>query len=299
MKLVVGGCGFIGSALVKSLAAAGAPVAVVDNLVNGNEDVLTGTGAKFHNVDIRNRKELLALPGHFDEIYHMAANYSVKLSNENPSFDFDENVNGTFNVLELARKHDAKVVLASSSTVYGVGKAPLKESSPCEPISFYGVSKLAGERYCQAYSKVYGLKTAALRYFNVYGPLTNHGVMYDFMKKLEKNPKELEILGTGAQVKDYVYIEDAVGATLVAMKNAREFEAYNVGTGRGTTTRHIAELVSKNLGLSPKFKFTGGISWSGDVELSISSIAKLRRLGWQPKVPIEDGVSAVVSSHKA
>ncbi|MEM0475580.1 MAG: NAD-dependent epimerase/dehydratase family protein, partial [Candidatus Norongarragalinales archaeon] len=212
---------------------------------------------------------------------------------------FDVNVSGTLNVLEASRKNDVqRLVFASSSVVYGdAARIPTPETAPLAPISVYGASKAAGEAYCMAFAESYGLHCIALRYANIFGPPSRHGVMSDFVARLKKNPRQLKILGDGRQSKSYLYVDDAVEATLVAGRKSRKnFDAFNVGSSKKTTVREIARLVCEALGVSPLFSFTGGSrGWIGDVRTMLLDTRKLRRLGWREKTPLRVGVEKYVS----
>lgn len=171
---------------------------------------------------------------------------------------------------------------------------PTPENCTLAPISNYGAEKAAGESYCSSYSHLYGMKTASLRYFNIYGPRSRKGMMFDFLKKLQKGPVELEILGAGEQKKDYLYVEDALDATLIAAsKGELRGEAYNVGSGESYTVKEIAQKLFRILGVDPKVRCTGGLSWRGDVQRTHADISRLKVLGFQQKVGIDEGLGEV------
>jgi len=204
MKTVItGGAGFIGSHLVDALVKEGHEVIVIDNYLSGLS--LKNEKAKYIDKDITKDDIIEDLKG-TESVFHLAADPNVKTSAENPSESFKLNTIGTFNVLEACRKADVKqIVFTSTSTVYGEAKViPTPEDYPCEPISNYGASKLAGEAYLSSYSHSYGIKGTSLRYANIFGERSNHGVIFDFFHKLKKNPDKLEILGDGKQEKSYL-----------------------------------------------------------------------------------------------
>jgi len=301
--LVTGAAGFIGSHLVERLRSMGLEVAGIDNFINGYEENLAAFkgdhGFKLIRGDILNPKDLSKACGGVDSVIHMAAQPSVAKSAENPIEDFEVNAAGTLNLLECARKSDVRtVIFASSSTVYGESELPTPEEHPLRPISNYGASKAAAEAYCSSYNSLYGLKTASLRYFNIYGPRSRKGVMFDLLEKLRKDRKKLEVLGTGDQKKDYLYIDDAVDATLrVAEKGKLAGETYNVGSGMAYTLKRLAHLLLNILGLSSKIKilYKGGLSWPGDVQRTQANVSKLRGLGFNPKVGLDQGMRAFVN----
>jgi len=301
--LVTGAAGFIGSHLAERLRSMGLEVVGIDNFSNGHEKNLASIkrSPDFRLIrgDILDTKDLSRACDGVDSVIHMVAQPSVARSTENPMEDFEVNAVGTLNVLECARKVDANVVLlASSSTVYGNAELPTSEDHPIRPISNYGASKAAAEVYCSSYSSLYGIRTASVRYFNIYGPRSRKGVMFDLLKKLRKDRKKLEVLGTGNQKKDYLYIDDAVDATLlVAEKGKLAGEAYNVGSGKAYTVKELTQLLLNILGLSGKTKilYKGGFSWPGDVQKTRADISKLRGLGFNPKVELDQGMRAFVN----
>lgn len=305
--LITGAAGFIGSCLAERLRSLGFEVVGLDNFSNGFMENLSALkknrGFELVRGDILNPKDLSKVRGRVDSVVHMAAQSSVARSTEDPVRDFELNVQGTLNVLEWARKADHRVVLfASSSTVYGDAALPTPEDHPLRPISNYGASKAAAEVYCRSYASLYGLKTASLRYFNIFGPRSRKGVMFDFIKKLRTNNRRLEVLGTGNQSKDYLYIDDVIDATLlVASKGKLEGEVYNVGSGKAYTVKELAELMLKILGLKGKTKliYKGGLSWPGDVQKTRADISKVKALGFKPKVGLEQGLRAFVDWYGA
>jgi len=305
--LVTGAAGFIGSHLVERLRSMGLEVVGIDNFVNGYEENLSALkedrGFRLMRGDILNLKHLSRACEGVDSVIHMAAQPSVARSAEDPVEDFEVNAAGTLNVLECARKGDVRAVLfASSSTVYGEAKLPTSEDHPLRPISNYGASKAAAEVYCSSYSSLYGLRTASLRYFNIYGPRSRKGVMFDLLEKLRRDRERLEVLGTGKQEKDYLYIDDAVDATLlVAEKGRLRGEAYNVGSGVAYTVRELAMSLLRILGLGGRTKVIckGGLSWPGDVQRTRADISKLGKLGFAPKVELERGMRTFVDWYQS
>ncbi|MDI9644457.1 MAG: GDP-mannose 4,6-dehydratase [Candidatus Verstraetearchaeota archaeon] len=296
--LVTGGAGFIGASLLERLIENGANVRVLDNLSTGDfvniSRLLRSGGATMIKGDIRDFKTVKEAASGCELIYHLAAQSSVPRSTEDPALDLEVNVNGTHNVLAAAREAGAKVVFASSSVVYGVPRrVPTPEGEPLTPHSFYGASKAAAEDYCRLYSELFGTPTVILRLFNIYGPGTSKGLMFDLYRKLLRDRRRLEVLGSGLQKKDYLYIDDAVAAFLMASEKAAfEGEAYNIGLGESYTVLQIAEMIFEELGLEgvqvvPK----GGTSWAGDVELTQPDVTKAElELGWKAKVGIKEGI---------
>jgi len=296
--LVTGAAGFIGSHLAERLRSMGLEVTGIDNFSNGYEENLAALkedkGFKLIRGDILNLDDLSKACEGVDSIFHMAAQSSVARSTEDPIHDFELNTASTLNVLECARKADVETILfASSSTVYGDAPVPTPEEHPLRPISNYGASKAAAEAYCHSYSSLYGIRTASLRYYNVYGPRSRKGVMFDLLEKLKRNEKKLEVLGTGRQSKDYLYIDDAIDATLlVAGRGKLKGEAYNVGSGKSYSVRELTNRLLKLLGLSGVTKtfYKGGLSWPGDVQKTQADISRLKRLGFKPRIELDEGL---------
>lgn len=290
MIVVTGGAGFIGSHLVDALAENN-EVTVIDNLSSGKKENIN-TKAQFLEQDIRNDPALSGA----ETVFHLAADPNVKTSAETPETTFDMNVKGTFSVLESCRKNDVKhIVFASTSTVYGEASPPTSEDHPCRPISNYGASKLAGEAFISSYCSTYGMKGTIMRFANIFGERSNHGVMFDFYHKLKKNPEHMEILGDGKQDKSYLYVSDAVSAVLLAWQKTKSCDVFNVGSTETANVDRIANLVAKNMGLSPSFAYTGTRQgWKGDVPAMLLDCSRLRSLGWNHGISFEEGVERYI-----
>jgi len=295
--LVTGVAGFIGGHLAGRLRSIGLEIVGMDNFSNGLVENLADVKGyrKFKLIrgDVLNPRDLSGACNGADSIFHLAANPSVPKSAELPIWDFEQNAVATLRVLEEARKNDSSVVFASSSTVYGEAALPTPEDHPLNPISNYGSSKVTGETYCGSYSSLYGMKAVSLRYYNIYGPRTRKGVMFDFFKKLQADASRLEVLGTGNQEKDYVHIDDALdGALLAVAKGAMEGERYNVGLGKSYTVKQLVAKILNELGLAGRTKvsYKGGLSWPGDVQRTRPDISKIKKLGFSPKIGINEGL---------
>jgi len=300
--LVTGGAGFIGSHLVDSLLKLGYEVRVVDNLSSGFIENLKQHFGKscfeFIKGDLKDREVCKKAVEDVKIVFHLAANPEVRVSVTEPKIHFNENVLVTFNLLEACRQEGSvkKFIFASSSTVYGDAEVfPTPEEHVLKPISVYGASKAACEVLICSYAYLYGFKAAAVRYANIVGPRLRHGVIYDFIMKLKRDPNVLEVLGDGTQRKSYLYISDAIEATLLITDKLKEnFEAYNVGNEDWVTVSEIAQIVSSVLGLKPKIVFTGGTpdgrGWPGDVKFMLLSIEKIKRLGWKPKYSSREAI---------
>ncbi len=289
--LVTGGCGFIGSHLVDRLIENGEEVSVIDR---NHELDYKNPKAKYFKRDIVT-DELDECFEEVETVFHLAADPMVNLSATNPNISFEDNVIGTFRLLESCRKADVKqIVFTSTSTVYGEAEIiPTPEEYPCKPISNYGASKLSNEGYISSYAHSYGIKGTVLRLANIFGERSTHGVMYDFYHKLKKDPKELEILGDGLQEKSYLHVSDCVDAILTSWKKQKEtIDYFNVGSNEKITVNALAKLMNKKMNLNPEFNHTGGKKgWVGDVPLMLLDCTKLRNIGWENKITFEDGVN--------
>ncbi|MCD6235506.1 MAG: GDP-mannose 4,6-dehydratase, partial [Thaumarchaeota archaeon] len=302
--LVTGGAGFIGSHLVDYLMDRGFSVTVLDNLSSGRtENIARWIGNprfKFIRGDLLNYADLEKSLEGCGTVFHLAADPEVKRGSEKPELHYRQNVEATFRLLETIRKNGSveKLVFASSSTVYGeASQIPTPETySPLEPISVYGASKLACEALITAYAHTYGFKAVILRLANIIGPRSRHGVIYDFINKLLRNPRVLEILGDGTQTKSYLHVDDCVEAMVLASERSEpRVEVFNIGSEDWINVKRIAEIVVEELGLEGvEFKFTGGVDggrgWPGDVKEMLLDISKIKRLGWKPRYNSEEAV---------
>ncbi|MFH7918183.1 MAG: NAD-dependent epimerase/dehydratase family protein [Candidatus Aenigmatarchaeota archaeon] len=300
--LITGGAGFIGSHLVDKFIRMKSEVIVLDNLSTGNiefiQEHLNKPNFKFYKVDLLDRIE-----DYFrdvDEVWHLAANPNVRIID--PKIHFEQNILATKSVLEAMRKNDVKkIFFTSSSTVYGeaissIKSVPIKEDSPTNPISLYGASKLASEALIQAYCHVYDFQAWIFRLANIVGPRLTHGVIFDFINKLRKNPNKLEILGDGNQKKSYLFIEDCIRGMMILRRKGKErVNIFNIGNEDWISVKSIAKIICKKLNLRPKFKFTGGDrGWKGDVPLMILDISKAKKFGFKPKYDSEKAVIKAV-----
>jgi UDP-glucose 4-epimerase len=262
---------------------------VAHNRDNRNVEILRG--------DLKNFDEAEGAVRDVDVVFHYAANPEVRVSTTNPEIHFNENVVATFNLLQAMRRNDVgEIVFASSSSVYGEPEEiPVGEEAPIRPVSVYGASKAACENLIHAYSKLYGIKAIILRYANVVGPRLRHGVIWDFVNKLKKNPSELEILGDGKQVRSYIYIDDAVEATIITWrKSANSFEVYNIASEDWITVDKIADEVISIMKLNNVKKtykpMLHGVGWLGDVKRVALRIEKLKMLGFKPAMKSREAI---------
>jgi len=295
MILVTGGAGFIGSHIVDRLIEKGEDVRVFDNLSSGNKDFVN-ENAEFIQGDLRNFDEIRRALKDVEEVWHIAANPDVRIGSEKPEEIYGNNIEATFNLLEAMRLEGVdRIVFTSTSTVYGEAPVPTPEDYPTIPISIYGASKVACEALIASYCHTFEMKSWIYRFANVIGRRCRHGVIYDFIMKLRRNPNELEILGDGEQNKSYIYIDDCVDAMFFGLRAKDDVNIFNIGSEDQIKVKRIAEIVSEELGLNPRFKFTGGRrGWKGDVPVMLLSIEKLKRLGWKPRYNSEEAVRKTV-----
>ena len=309
--LITGGCGFIGTALIRRLVELnpGAHIRVLDNLVTGAlidlrgvTDFVVGdastssdtTGVFFFQGDVRDSAFVNICTSGVDCVVHLAANTGVGPSVEDPRLDMDCNVVGSFNVLEAARINGAmKFVFASSGAPIGEVEPPIHEEIAPHPVSPYGASKLAGEGYCSAYYRTFGLETVCLRFGNVYGPGSyNKASLVAKFVKLAMNDEVCEIYGDGSQTRDFIYIDDLVSAILLAIEKPVGGEIFQIATGRERTVMEVAILIQDSLksrGLHMSIEHQP--SRLGDVLRNYSDTSKaLRLLGWQSKTELEVGI---------
>ncbi|ACJ17326.1 galE-2 UDP-glucose 4-epimerase [Thermococcus onnurineus NA1] len=307
--LVTGGAGFIGSHLVDRLMELGYEVRVLDDLSAGSLDNLKRwlkhERFEFIEGDMRNREIVEKAVEDVEVVFHLAANPEVRIGSQSPELLYETNVVITYNLLEAMRKSGVKyLVFTSSSTVYGDAEViPTPEDyAPLEPISVYGGAKLAAEALISGYAHTFDFKALVFRLANIIGERSNHGVIYDFINKLRKNPNELEILGDGTQRKSYLHVSDTVDGMLHIFEHFRKegktYDAYNLGNDDWITVREIAEIVSEEMGLNPAFRFTGGVDggrgWKGDVKFMRLSIEKAKKTGWEPKLNSYEAVRRTV-----
>ncbi len=299
--LVTGGAGFIGSHLVEELIRRKARVTVVDDLSTGNANNLAAVADRvdLRVLDLRrdDPRPLLA-EQNFEAIFHLAGHANVPESVQHPRRDLEKNLLAAFNLLEAARHlaPQTKVLFASSAAVYGEGSGkPFQEDDPAAPIAPYGVSKLAAERYMDVYARTYGLRTASLRLFPVYGPRLNAHVVFDLIRKVFENPHELTIHGDGTQVRHFNYVTNVVDAFLLVAEQAPlRGEVYNVAAGDPMCIRDIAQMICEAMGAAPRFVYSGNVGlgvsqrWSAD-------ISRLKSLGYRPRLEFIDGLTNTVA----
>tara|TARA_Y100000590_G_scaffold4515_1_gene6072 strand:+ start:25165 stop:26085 length:921 start_codon:yes stop_codon:yes gene_type:complete len=299
--LVTGGAGFIGSNIVKKLVSRGDDVVVIDNLNTGKENNLQSVRDKifFLKDSILNMDLLEEHTIGIDGIFHQAALASVQDSFSKPEEYNDVNVNGTENILKLAKQNNFKVVYASSSSVYGnPERIPISESDSKNPINPYAETKLKKEELAVKYSQM-GVKVIGLRYFNVFGKGQSKeyaGVLKLFLERI-RDQLPPKINGDGTQFRDFVYVEDVAYANIMSMDSNVNHEFFNVGTNTSITILQLAKTIIESAGLNIEPIF--GPALKGDVQKTIANIDLIKeKIGWKPTVFLEEWINEIISMKK-
>jgi UDP-glucose 4-epimerase len=315
--LITGGCGFIGTSLIKKLLQEnGHNIRVLDNFTTGTREDLsavckykelqygetfsTPKGTELVVGDILDEQLALQVSNNVDIIVHLAGNTGVGPSVEDPRADCLANVIGTFNYLEAARINKIpRFIFASSGAPAGEVEPPIHEELPPHPVSPYGASKLAGEGYCSAYNKTFDIETVMLRFGNVYGPGSLHksSVVAKFIRQaLDK--ETLEIYGDGTQTRDFIYIDDLINAlTLAATTVNIGGEAFQIASNQETTVGEITEKLVEILNQNGvhQVHVINGETRLGDVKRNYSDTSKAKtKLGWQPTMSQEEGLKRTI-----
>jgi len=301
---ITGGAGFIGSHLVDRLISKGHQVTVYDNLSSGKKEFiehhLEKDSFQFIEADALDLNTLTSsMQGH-DIVFHLAANGDIRQGIVETDLHLKQGTIASYNVLESMRINGIKkIVFSSSATVYGEAPViPLPEDyGPLLPISLYGAGKLAAEALISAYCGTFDMQGWIFRFANIVGKRMGHGVIYDFIEKLNRNPHELEILGDGCQRKPFVYIKDCADAILFGFANSNQgISVLNIGCSTSTDVTTIAKMVVEEIGLNGvRFKYTGGErGWPGDVPQLRFNTDKMRRLGWEAKYASDEAVRKAI-----
>jgi len=296
--IITGGAGFIGSHLVEALLNIGVDrITVLDNFSEGSLSNLYAVSGKIKiqklDITLENWQDIL-FESNYDYIFHFAGNANVQTSVDKPDVDYYLNLHPTFKLLEAIRrlKWPGCLIYSSSAAVYGnPASFPIQETDPSTPLSPYGVSKLAAERYLTIYSQLYNIKAASIRAASVYGPRLKKQVIYDMLVKITRNPKELVVFGDGTQTRDFIFVKDVAQAAIdIALKGELNGETYNVATGKSHSILHLAETITNMVGVNPEFILTGDlragepINWKFDIQ-------KLNDIGFYPSFSLQEGIA--------
>ncbi len=304
--LVTGGCGFIGSNIVRTLASEGVPVRVLDNLATGNllniRDLIDRGAVDFQHGDIRDPDAARRACEGVRNVLHLAALPSVVGSVENPALSHAVNLDGVVNLLVASRAAGVKrFVFSSSSAVYGDDpELPKRENLLPSPLSPYAAQKLSGEYYCRIFHGLYGLETFCLRYFNVFGPRQNPKSQYAavvplFIEAVRQGQSPV-VYGDGGQTRDFIFVGDVVRANLQCCRApaAAAGGVYNIAWGRRMTIRELAETVAQTMG-RPDLKARHEAPRPGEIRDSQADATRAQTiLGWTPQIPFPEGLKRTV-----
>ncbi len=299
--LVTGGAGFIGSNLVDHLISLGHEVSVLDNLSTGKiENVNKKANLYISSIEDKNIEKIFEKE-RFHIVYHMAAQIDVQKSIKDPVYDGDVNILGSINILDNCRKYEVKkIIYSSSAAVYGEPKyLGIDEKHSIKPISYYGLSKYVPEEYIRLYGCIYNLDYTILRYANVYGirqdPKGEGGVISIFLEKLLRKESPI-IFGDGSAKRDFIYVEDIVGANIKAMEKGNK-ETFNIGTGKYISIKDLAQIMIEKI--NPKEKEKYEKERKGDIQASYFNIDKAKNiLEWHPNYGVEEGVEKTITYYK-
>jgi UDP-glucose 4-epimerase len=301
--LVTGGGGFIGSNLVRGLLERGDDVRVLDNFATGNRANLDGLDVEVVEGELRSYERVHNAVRGSEVVFHLGALGSVPRSVQDPLTSSAVNIEGTLNVLLAARDEGVRrVVFSSSSSVYGVRRElPVTEDSPPDPLSPYGVAKLAAERYCVAFSRVYEtLDAVVLRYFNVFGPrqspLSQYAAVIPLFISRIAAGEPIRIDGDGGQSRDFTYVTNVVDATMKAADAAAaNGRIFNVAASAPTTVDAVADSIGRILGKPVEKSFAP--SRPGDIRDSWADVTAAREtLDWEPTVGLEEGLRLTIEA---
>ncbi|MGM0472110.1 MAG: NAD-dependent epimerase/dehydratase family protein [Bacillota bacterium] len=299
--LVTGGAGFIGSQVVDHLVA-DKDVIIADNLSTGCRDYVN-PAAKFYRVDIRDQAQLRGLfeTEKIEYVIHQAAQIDVQRSLEEPTFDAENNILGTINLLECCKDYNIQqIVYASSAAVYGQPQyLGIDEEHPINPLSGYGISKYTPEHYIKAYHELYDLDYTILRYANVYGPRqdsTGEGGVISIFANLILHNKRPVIFGDGQQTRDFIYVADIARANLAALESEAN-QVFNISCNQQTSINQLVELMNQVAGtdLAPRYE----AARPGDIEDSYLNNHKAKRLlDWQPEYGLQEGLEQTLAYYQ-
>lgn len=301
---ITGGAGFIGSHFTDTLLASGKTVVVYDNFSTGRMDFL-----KHH----RDNPNLTVIQGDLADnelldksisgsqsVFHLAAHADVQSGYFNRMIDHEQNLVHTKNLLEAMVKHSVKeLIFSSTSSVYGDASIhPTPENYPFKPTSLYGATKAACESYIHAYSSYFSISSYIYRFASFIGERYTHGIIFDVLKKLERNHKKITLLSDGTPKKSSIYVQDGIQAVLLSREKCQSrYNVFNIGHDHTKTVAEIVQLILKYAESSDtKIEWSGKESnWKGDNEYVHLSNSKLKKIGWKPEISIEEGIKRTVT----
>jgi UDP-glucose 4-epimerase len=287
--VVTGASGFIGQALVRHLTANDWEVVAVDRRP------FPDAGQTALIIDVAEPDALRGILDDRTTVFHMAASADVAASVANPRHDFDNTFRGVFEVLEAARHAASRVVFPSTASIFdSSNQLPLPERAFPRPSSPYAAGKLGGEAYCHAYHRCYGLDVRIARLFSVYGTGMRRFAIHDIIRKIQQNRAELTILGDGTQVRDYLFIDDAVRGLAMLATEGIAGEEYNLASGEPVQLLDLARTIAELMGHPDICIRTTGHSFPGDTPRWYADISKVRRLGFAPTVDLRTGLRRTI-----
>lgn len=303
--MVVGGAGFIGSHLSDALLEQGHTVICVDNLMRGNEDNISTClqSEKFvfeqRNAAVIQDMTNLMKKYEIEYVFHLAANSDIQASAQDPQIEFDSTLSTTWAILYAMRECGIKkMFFASTSAVYGEQCDVLLDeaATSLEPISYYGSAKMGSEAFIHSFAHMNDMNVCVFRFPNVIGPRLTHGVIYDFINKLEATPDHLDVLGNGTQSKPYVHVYDLVKAIMTMYNSVSGMEIFNVGVETDTSVKRIAEIVRTEMNLeNAEIRYgSDNIGWKGDVPHFQFNLEKIHSTGWKASMTSDEAVTATV-----
>lgn len=301
--LITGGLGFIGSNLCNFFIKKNYQVNIFDNYSTGKEKFLDDLGilnkVKIFNGSLNELTKLQEAMNGCELVCHLAANADVRFGVDQPTKDLEVNTIGTSNVLVSMKKLNIKkIIFASTGSVYGrASQIPTKEICPF-PIqtSFYASSKVAGEGLISSYCEAYDFQAWIFRFVSILGQHYSHGHVFDFVKQLKFNPRELKVLGDGQQSKSYLHVNDCIEGIYKIYKNSNEkVNIFNLGTNEYCTVNQSIKWISEKMNVSPKLIYSGGNQgWIGDNPFIFLDTQKISKYGWKPKYTIEESIKLTV-----
>ena len=295
--LILGGSGFIGSHLAEALVKKGCHVRIFGDFKSGMRNIESiSDNIEIVKGDFQNSSDVVSAVQDIDCIFHYISTTNPASSFDNPVYDIETNIVSSVRMMEIALKNDVKKIIFPSTggTIYGDARTiPLSEEVPANPLNPYAISKMTIEKYLHYYFSQYGMDYLVLRYSNPYGerqnPLGNQGVIPIFLRKIRHNEAPV-IYGDGNSVRDYIYIKDAIDATLSLLEKTSQEKVFNIGSGTGTSLNQLLEIMSQITGkaVSPVYKADAG-RYIRNIVLDISKVRNCT--GWHPKIDITEGIN--------